>query len=102
MALVVHDPEIDLSVGVALIRRPAIPHQRCCIVLRDDSAFVVHDRRDCIARRHGLVRLPCDTRAAQHLVLRNTMAILVHDPEIELGTGAPLVGRLAIPVHCVA
>ena len=92
LAVVVHDPEIELSSGVALVGRLAIPAQRSRIVLRDTPTFVVHDAE--IALSTGVALVGCLAIPAQRsrIVLRDTLAVVVHDAEIELSTVVSLLG----------
>jgi hypothetical protein len=52
LAHAVQDPEIDLSIGIALLGSFAIPTHRDRVVLRDTLAIVVHDSE--IVLSHGV------------------------------------------------
>ena len=94
-ACVVHDPEVDLRRGVALVGREPKPPDRLGVVLRNPRAGVVHDPE--VELRRGVALVGREPKPPDRLgvVLRDTPAGVVHHAEQNLRTGVSLLSQRA-------
>jgi hypothetical protein len=96
-AVGVHDADIVLSSGLALVGRLPIPTHRSRIILRDTLAVGVHVPEIELCIGIALVGRFLIPAYRSRIVLRHALAYFIHEQKIELSLGVALVGRFAKP-----
>ena len=99
-SVLIHNPEVELSGGEALLSRQPIPANSLCIVLRNIRAIFVIFPEDQLIKR---IPVGSEFKPAPGLdtVLRHALAVRICDPKTTLSGRVSLVGRESVPTDCL-
>ena len=94
-----HDSEVVLRIGLALLGREPEPPHRFGVVFWHAFAVVVHDSE--VVLRIGIALLGREPEPPHRfgVVFWHAFAVVVHDSEVVLRIGLALLGREPIPPH---
>ena len=95
LALVVHDPDVELRFGETLLRSLPEPLDGFGLVFGNTVAAVIHDTEVVLRTGETLLRSLPEPLDGFGLVFGNTVAVGIHDPEVELRGGVTLLGAAA-------
>ena len=95
----VHDPEVELRIGVALFGGQPVPAHGFGIVLEDAPPAGVHVSEHELRIGETLLGSQPVPAYGFGIVLEDALAVGAHDPEVELRTGEALFGGQPKPAR---